>query len=152
MASVSYDDIFSNFLGSITDYDLQVNLSPSDSYSLMTEYLHKTVADQYVKHLFSSVTLDDDVQMFTYEMANGNDDAEFVVMAISKWMVYEWLHKEVRSKLNTAQFFGGKEQKFYSQAQHISELRALQDDAFKEARRFIQDRGYISNSYLVGGT
>lgn len=152
MASVSYDDIFSNFLGSITDYDLQVNLSPSDSYGLMTEYLHKTVADQYVKHLFSSVTLDDDVQVFTYEMANGNDDAEFVVMAISKWMVYEWLHKEVRSKLNTAQFFGGKEQKFYSQAQHISELRALQDDAFKEARRFIQDRGYISNSYLVGGT
>jgi len=151
MTSVSYDEIFSNFLGSITDYDLQVNLSPSDSYGLMTEYLHKTVADQYVKHLFSTVTLDDDVQTFTYEMANGDDDTEFVVMAISKWMVYEWLHKEVRSKINTAQFFGGKEQKYYSQAQHISELRGLQDDAFTEARRFIQDRGYINNSYL-GGT
>ena len=151
MTSVSYDEIFSNFLGSITDYDLQVNLSPSDSYGLMTEYLHKTVADQYVKHLFNSVALDDDVQMLTFEMANGDDDIEFVVMAISKGMVYEWLHKEVRSRLNTAQFFGGKEQKYYSQAQHISELRGLQDDAFKEARRFIQDRGFISNSYL-GGT
>lgn len=151
MTSVSYDEIFSNFLGSITDYDLQVNLSPSDSYSLMVEYLHKTISDPYVKHIFTSATLDDEVQMFTYELTNGDDDTDFVVTAIAKWMIYEWLHKEVRSKINTAQFFGTKEQKMFSQAQHISELRALQDDAFKEARFFIQDRGFILNSYLQGG-
>lgn len=154
MASVSYDEIFQNFLGSITDYDIQVNLSPSDSYSLMTEYLHKAIADRYVRHIFSSVSVDDDIQVFTYELALSGDEAsdnDFVVTALSKWMVYEWLHKEVRSKINTAQMFAGKEQKFYSQSNHIAELRALQDDAYKEARDFIRDRGYIENSYL-GGT
>ena len=154
MASVSYDEIFQNFLGSITDYDIQVNLSPSDSYSLMTEYLHKAVSDHYVRHLFSSASLDDDVQVFTYEIAEPIEedvDKEFIINALQKWMVYEWLHKQVRSVLNTAQFFGGKEQKFYSQSNHLAELRALQDDAYSEARRFILDRGYISNSYLKEG-
>ena len=153
MASVSYDEIFSNFLGNITDYDLQVNMSPSDSYSLMAEYLRKAVSDPYVKHIFASAVLDDEVQTLTYELVDAGDedsDKDFVISALSKWMVYEWLHKEVRSKLNTAQFFAGKEQKFYSQANHIAELRALQDDSYKEARDFIRDKGYISNSYLKG--
>ena len=150
MASITYDEIFSYFLGDITDYNLY-NLSQSDAELLMTEYLHKAVAESYVNRLFSTYTLSDDVQRFEYEMIHvvGDDqDEEFVKTALAKWMTYEWLKRQVKSINNTAQLLAGKEQKFYSQSQHLSELRALQDDAFKEARFYLQDRGYIYNDYL----
>ena len=113
MASIDYTEIFESFLGNVTDYDF-VNLSMSDSFVLMTEYLHKALAETYLRRLFSSLTLDDASQTLTYEMVyviEDESDREFIINAIAKWMVYEWLHKEVRSKTNTAQFFGGKEQK-----------------------------------------
>ena len=152
MSSLQYNSIFEKFLGNITDYDF-VSLSISDSYELMTEYLHKSLAETYVNRLFSSYELDDEINTLTYEMKQSiseDNDAEFISSALAKWMVYEWLHKQVRSITNTAQFFGGAEQKFYAQANHLSELRGLMDDAYKEARFFIQDRGYIKNSYLGG--
>lgn len=151
MTSVSYESIFNLFLGSITDYKL-ASLDESDAMVLMTEYLHESLAEPYVSRIFKNILTDDNERMLTYELAyapNG-DEANFVVNALSKWMVYEWLHHQVRSVVNTAQFFGGSEQKFYSQSNHLSELRALQDDAYHEARFYIQDRGWITNSYLGG--
>lgn len=65
-------------------------------------------------------------------------------------MVYSWTRVRLRSSLNVAQMFGGKEEKFYSQAAHIAELRALNLEAEKELRSMIRDRGYFHNSYLDG--
>ena len=152
MASVTYESIFSLFLGSITDYKL-ASLEENDAADLMKEYLHKALSASYLRRVFSSIALDDDAQTITYEMALPTDpdsDSEFVINAISKWMVYEWIHNQVRNITNTSQFFGGAEQKYYSQAAHLTELRALQDDTYKEARFFVQDRGWIHNSYLGG--
>lgn len=151
MTSVNYETIYSLFLGSITDYKL-ASLNEDDAKTLMNEFLHKSLADSYLSHLFSSFTLDDDAETFSFTLAyvTSNDETEFVCNAVAKWMIYEWLHSQVRSVVNTAQFFGGAEQKFFSQSNHMSELRAMQDDAYSEARRFIQDRGWIHNSYLGG--
>lgn len=151
MTSVKYETIFNLFLGSITDIKL-ASLSEEDAKVLMTEYLHKSLAASYISHLFSSAELDDANETFTYTMAydSGIDETDFVCNAIAKWMVYEWLHSQVRSTVNTMQFFGGSEQKFYSQQAHMSELRNMQDDAYSEARKFVMDRGWIRNSYLGG--
>lgn len=152
MSSLKYDAIFGEFLGDITDYDY-ANLSISDSYELMTEYLHKSLAETYVNRLFTSYELDDEINTLTFEMKHSvseESDMDFIASALAKWMVYEWLHKQVRSVTNTAQMFAGAEAKFYAQANHLSELRGLMDDSYKEARFFIQDRGYIRNSYLGG--
>lgn len=153
MASISYEEVFGSFLGNVTDYNL-ASLSVTDAYEIMSEYLHKTMAEPYVYRLFSTVKLDDETQTIHYTLADEYDesvDDEFIVTALGKWMVYEWLHRQVRSITNTAQAFMNKENKFYSQKEHLSELRALQDDSFKEAQRFILNRGYIANSYLSGG-
>ena len=152
MASLSYDEIFSDFLGSVTDYDL-ASVNIDDMYGLMTEYLHKTLSQSYVRRLFSSVSFDDVVQNFTFEMNNSVDDAadiDFTKYILSRGMVVEWLKPQVRSKVNIAQFFGGKEQKYYSQSQHLSELRGLLEDTQLEMRKAIRDRGYIYNPYLEG--
>lgn len=152
MASLSYDEIFSDFLGSVTDYDL-ASIDIDDMYGLMTEYLHKALSQSYVRRLFASVNFDDVVQNLTFEMDNSVDDAadlDFVKYILSKGMVVEWLKPQVRSKVNIAQFFGGKEQKWFSQAQHLSELRGLLEDTQLEMRKAIRDRGYIYNPYLEG--
>lgn len=149
MTSISYEEIFSSFLGNITDYNI-ASMNATDAFELMTEYLHKTIADPYVRHIFSEVSLDDETQLLSYALENGEDEKDFIITALSKWMVYEWLHKQVKSVTNTAQMFSNKEQKFYSQSQHLSELRSLESDSYREARFFIQNRGYIDNSYLGG--
>ena len=154
MASVNYQEIFEQFLGNITDPEL-LNLNTSDIYIIMTEYLHKTVAASYVRHLFTTAVLDDEVQIFTFEMQYSIDedsDNEFVITALSKWMVYEWLKKQANSKLLTSQMFGTKESKFYAQSSQLNSVQALCDSAYKEARDYIRDRGYVNNSYLDGGT
>lgn len=151
MASVKYETIFNLFLGNITDIKL-ASLNEEDAKVLMTEYLHKALADSYLSHLFSASELDDTAETFTYTMAyeTNKDETDFVCNAIAKWMVYEWLHNQVRSTVNSMQFFGGSEQKFFSQKGHMEELRNMQDDAYTEARRFVMDRGWIHNSYLGG--
>ena len=150
MASIDYQEVFENFLGNINDPDL-FNLNASDAYSLMAEYLHKTVANPYVRHLFITAELDDETQVFSYEVKNSvddNTDKEFIITALGKWMAYEWLQKEAKSKLLTSQFFGGKEAKFYAQSSQLSNVQALRDSAYKEARDYIRDNGYINNPYL----
>ena len=151
MTSVSYETIFKLFLGSITDYKL-VSLNDEDAEIIMTEYLHKALSATYLSRLFSSMTLDDEIKQLNYTMAydSGKDETDFVCNAIAKWMVYEWIHNQVNSTVNTAQFFGGSEQKYYSQQAHLSELRNLEDSLYKEARGYVMDRGWIHNSYLGG--
>ncbi len=154
MASINYSEFFNSFLGDITDYKL-ASLGEEDAKTLMQEYLHKSLYEPYIRRLFSSLSIDDDNQLITYTMKwegiDPSSDEGFVVSAVSKWMVYEWLHNQVKTTTLTEQMiFSSKEKSYYSQANHLSELRALQDDAYKEARNFIMDRGYISNSYLGG--
>lgn len=154
MTSLSYEEIFSSFLGNVTDYNI-ASLSATDAFEIMTEYLHKSVADPYVNRLFAEYRLGDEEQVFFYTLSNSvNEEAdkEFVITMLSKWMVYEWLNRQVQSVTNITQLISNKESKWYSQAQHITELRGLRDDAFKAARFHIQNAGYVRNSYLGGAS
>lgn len=152
MTTLDYEDIFSSFLGSVTDYNL-ASLSPTEAYEVLTELLHKSLADRYVARLFKTKNLDDTIQQFSFEMKyviDSESDSEFVINALAKWMKYEWLHNQVNNTALTSQFFGGKEQKWFAQANHLSELQALQSSAYDEAYGYIRNRGYIDNKYLEG--
>ena len=153
MTSIAYDRIFEHFFGLIEDNRL-INISKDDRTEILTELLHKSLYASYIRHLFSFVSADDPVQTLSFEMKNSQNeetDSNFVMIALAKWMKYEWLSPQLNSVVNTAQFFGGKEQKFYSQANHITELRQMTELAKKEARDFVRDRGYILNTYLSKG-
>lgn len=152
MTSIDYEEIFSSFLGSVTDYNL-ASLDATEAYGILTELLHKSLAERYVARLFKYKKLDDDIQQFSFEMKYAIDDdsdTEFVVNALAKWMKYEWQSNKVNNVTLESQLFAGKEQKFYSQAMHLSELRALQSSTYDEAYAFIRNRGYIDNKYLEG--
>ena len=150
---INYDDLFDGFLGAITDYKLAL-LDQSDAYQLMAGYLKKTVSKSYVKQLFTTLSLDNDTQILTFELShpttNETDDEqiEWVKNILSKGMVVEWCKPIVRNVVNTSQMYSGKEQKYYSQAQHLSELRGLLEDTEHELDMEIADRGWLNNSYL----
>lgn len=150
MTSLSYDEVFDDFLGRVADFDFST-MDESTANYLMAEYLQKVVSRPYIRRLFKSISADKEIHLIEFEMIDVVDedaDLEFVKTILSKGMVVEWLEPQVRTKVNIAQFFGGKEQKYYSQSNHISELRALLEDTEIELRREIRDRGYIYNSYL----
>lgn len=150
MTSLSYEEIFNSFLGYIDDLNL-ANMSYDDAYSIMTEYLHKSVAKPFLRKVFTTLSLDDEIQELKYEVDTTVDDEadlEFVRDILSKSMVIEWIQPQVKSRTNLAQFFGGKEQKMFSQAQHLSELRNILETTYLEVRKMIRDRSYIYNSYL----
>ena len=152
MASVKYETIFSLFLGSITDYKL-ASLNDEDANTVMTEYFHKALAASYLNRIFSTRSMDDDNQVFNYELKykTDNDETDFVCNAIAKWMVYEWVANQVNSTSLTEQMiFSSKEKSFYSQQAHLGTNMALKDMLYKEARSFVMDRGWINNSYLGG--
>lgn len=153
MTSISYDEIFSQFLGLVEDNKFW-SQDANDVNEILVELLHKAVYTSYVYRLFSSISTEDPTQMLIFEMVHSENeigDRYFVITAIAKWMKYEWLSPQLNSVVNTAQAFMGKEQKYYSQSAHMSEIRAMTELAYKEARDFIRDRSYISNNYLSNG-
>lgn len=148
--TLSYDEIFSSFLGYITDYNI-ASMSMQEAYDMMVEWLRKSYSRPYTRRLFSSSVLDDEIQTLTFEMEYQKDedmDKDFVIEVLSKGMVIEWLQPQVKSKLLTNQMFGGKEQKWFAQANQLDQLRGLLEDTKLEQRKMIRDRGYIYNSYL----
>lgn len=152
MSSIAYDNIFGSFLSNITDYKIATQDEDVTAEQL-TDYLHKAIGTPYIRALFASISLDDGVNELTYEMKNPdiNGDDDFMVNMLGKAMVYEWIHPQVRKTSLLAQMFSGKEVKFYAQSNHMSELRAIEEETELEVRRMIRDRGFISNAYLAEG-
>ena len=148
----SYEDIYSCFLGKITDYKI-ASLDETDAIDLMNGWMKSVVAQPYIRRIFSNVICDDVEEKIDFELKIGIDEASDISFAneiISRGMVIEWLEPQVKSVVNTAQMFGGKDQKWYSQAQHLSELKDMLKTAKSELRRMICDYGYINNSYVNG--
>lgn len=148
--TISYEKIFTSFLSRITDYKF-ASLNIDDANSLMVSWLHNSVKQPYLRRLFNTIDLQDDILLMTYELKNSVDDdndQDFVIELLSKGMVIEWLEPQVTSVANIAQVFGGKDQKFYAQANHLSVTKELLNEKKTELRKFIRDRGYIYNSYI----
>lgn len=148
--TADYDEIYSKFLIKITDYKF-LGLDESDADEMMNSWMHSALAHPYIRSIFSSVTLDDDIGILEFEMdypIDDDEDYDFTLEVISRGMVIEWLEPQVASVDLVKQMFGGKEQKFYSQAQQLESNRTFLNELKAKLRRFIADRGYINNEYI----
>ena len=154
MAIVSYEKIYSQFLSKITDYNL-IASNEEDVYEMLRDLLYSATSKPYVLKLFNNFSLNDEVIELNYSLKHvineADEDVRFVIEVISMGMVIEWLEPQVNSVLNTMQMFSGKEEKFYSQSNHLSELKDLLKQSQLKQRKLIRDRGYISNTYLTEG-
>lgn len=149
----SYNEIYSRFFIKVDATMSFLKLSREDLNEFLTEWLHASLAKPYVRRIFKSLKTDNETMTMEFDIHNSVDedsDKEYVKEIIAYGMAVEWLEPRVKSDETVRQFFGGKEQKWFSQAQHMSEIRGMLSDAKIEIRKLIRDHGYIYNSYLNG--
>ena len=145
-----FDEIFSRFMLKVTDYSF-VEMEDDLVYDMMIGWMVSTLSKPYVRRIFSSLVVDEDLEEIEFELANPEDeqsDVDYAMEVIATGMVVEWVTPQVNSVINTQQMFSGKELSWYSQANHLAELQNLLKLSSSTLRKLIRDRGYYVNSYI----
>ena len=145
---LSYSTLFSRVLNKIND-PKELSLDESDLFEIYTERLHSVVGKPRVRRLFSSISLDDEIQEMTFTLNNSVDeesDKDFVLEILSLGMAIEWLQPQVDSVIHTSVMIGGKEEKKLLD-NHKNMIERL-DSMKKEQNKMIRDYGYMYNSYI----
>ena len=145
---LSYSTLFSRVLNKIND-PKELSLDESDLLEIYTERLHSVVGKPRVRRLFSSLSLDDEIQEMTFTLNNSVDeesDKDFVLEILSLGMAIEWLQPQVDSVIHTSVMIGGKEEKKVLD-NHKNMIDRL-DSMKKEQNKMIRDHGYMYNSYI----
>lgn len=145
---LSYSTLFSRVLNKINDQK-ELSLDENDLLEIYTERLHSVVGKPRVRRLFSSISLDDEIQEMTFTLNNSVDeesDKDFVLEILSLGMAIEWLQPQVDSVIHTSVMIGGKEEKKMLD-NHKNMIDRL-DSMKKEQNKMIRDYGYMYNSYI----
>ena len=135
-----YEKIYNRFLQKISDF----NLAEVDDYSfdeMINGWLNSAVIRvRKCQHDLSK--RDDELQEFEEDLS----DLEIELLALG--MVDAWVTPMLNSTELTLQFIGGKEEKYYSQSQMLSELRNLKKENSLEMNRLHNYYTYTNNSYF----
>ena len=143
-----YSTLFSRVLNKIND-PKELQLNENDLLEIYTERLHSVVGKPRVRRLFSTLTLDDELQGITFTLNNSVDetaDMNFVVGILVLGMTIEWLQPQVDSIMHTSVMIGGKEEKKILD-NHKNMIDRL-DSMKTELNKRIRDYGYMYNSYI----
>ena len=146
--TLPYSTLFSRVLNKINDQK-ELSLDENDLLEIYTERLHSVVGKPRVRRLFSSISLDDEIQEMTFTLNNSVDeesDKDFVLEILSLGMAIEWLQPQVDSVIHTSVMIGGKEEKKLLD-NHKNMIERL-DSMKKEQNKMIRDYGYMYNSYI----
>lgn len=135
----SYEKVYNRFLNSTTDFNL-VELDDYTLNEMLKGWLHTAI----VKTRTSSdlTARDDENEVFNSDLS----DLDIELLAMG--MRLAWLDQSLNSTENTLMFIGGKEEKFFSQANHIAELRSLRADTLREMQQLYTYSTYTNNSYF----
>ena len=145
---LSYSTLFSRVLNKINDQK-ELSLDENDLLEIYTERLHSVVGKPRVRRLFSSISLDDEIQEMTFTLNNSVDeesDKDFVLEILSLGMAIEWLQPQVDSVIHTSVMIGGKEEK--KLLDNYKNMIDRLDSMKKEQNKMIRDYGYMYNSYI----
>lgn len=135
-----YEKVYNRFFQKITDF----NLTEVDDYTLnemLKGWLSSAIVNARKREHDLSLR-DDEIQEFNEDLS----DLEIELLALG--MKLAWLDQYLNSTEYVLQFIGGKEEKYYSQASHLSELRGLRSDTVLEMQKLHNYNTYINNSYF----
>ena len=139
--ATSYGTIYNRALSKLEDYDL-AQLPEEDLERMLNGWMMSAIA-KFRKCQSDLKQRDEENKTFLIDLL----DEEVEILAIL--IATEWLESQINSITLTKQFFGGKEEKWFSQSQHLSTLMALRDSNRLEARKLMRDVTYSYNSYLT---
>ena len=145
--TLPYETIFSRTRGRISDTK-ELSLDESDLLEIYTERLHNVISNPRVRRLFSSLTLDDEIQQIDFTLNNSVDetsDMDFVAGILVLGMTIEWLQPQVDSIMHTSVMIGGKEEKKLLD-NHKNMIDRL-DSMKTELNKRIRDYGFAFKPY-----
>jgi len=130
----SYGEIYERFAQKITDYKL-LELSDNDVREMMHSWMVSAIS-KFKRCKSDLANRNDELYRFNEDLL----DIEKEILA--ELMVGEWLTPQLNSVLYTSQFFGGKEEKFYSQANGLNSLKDLKETNRMNCLSLMRDYGY----------
>lgn len=134
----SYEKVYDRFLARTTDF----NLAELDDHTLnemLKGWLHSAIVKTRTS---SDLSYNDENEVFN------SDLSELDIELLAMGMTISWLDQTLNSTELTMMFISGKESKFFSQANHISELRALRADTLREMQQMHCYNTYTNSSYF----
>lgn len=134
-----YEKIYNRFLSRTTDF----NLAELDDYTL-NEMLKSWLHSAIIKTRTSSDLSARDEENEVFKIDLSDLDVELLAMG----MTLAWLDQTLNSTELTLMMLGGKEEKFYSQSQQISELRNLRADILREMQQLYTYDTYNNNDFF----
>ena len=113
MPSIEYDDVYKRALAKINDLDL-ANYTEEDFREYMKEWLHSSISKPYLRKKFSNFSFDDDLEEINFSLVDSVDDdydSQFVISALAKGLIVNYLPSKLETTANLAIMIGGKEEK-----------------------------------------
>lgn len=134
-----YSRIYERFLNRITDFNF-VNIDELTLNDMLRGWLYSAAVN--VRTSTNLSKYDDTTEVFDSDLS----DLDIELLAMG--MTLAWLDQSLNSTELTLMMVGGKEEKYYSQAGHIAELRKLREDTKLEMKRLHSYNTYTNNSYF----
>ena len=136
----SYESLYNRALRRITD-PLLIQIPEGDLEDMLYGWLMDAIVEPVVgEYDFSD--RDDELKQFNFDIS----DRDQRILSIH--MVRGWLAPQITSIESTMQVFSGKETKFYSQKEMLSEKQALYENLGLEADRLFCRGTYLNNDYF----
>ena len=135
----SYETVYGRFLNRTTDF----NLGDLDDHTLnemLKGWLHSAIVKTRTSTDLSA--RDDENEVFN------NDLSDLDIELLAMGMTLAWLDPTINSTELTLQFIGGKEEKYFSQANHMTALKDLRESTKVEMQKLYRDSTYLNSSYF----
>lgn len=136
----SYEAIYNRALAQITD-PLLVQLSDEDLENMLYGWLMNAIVEPVVGQ-YDFMDRDEELKQFNFDISERDQKI------LSIHMVRSWLAPQITSVTLTHQVFGGKEEKFYAQANQLAEMRNLDADLQRQADLLFCRGTYFNNEYF----
>ena len=134
-----YETVYNRFLNKCSDFNL-ADLDDHTLNEMMKDWLDSAIIRTRTSSDLSA--RDDEAEEFENDLSG--QDVELLAMG----MVLAWLDQRIQSTEYTNLFIGGKETKFYSPSQQLTELRNLRADILREMQQLHCYSTYSNNSYF----
>ena len=135
-----YSTLYDRALAQITD-PLLATLPEEDLENMLHGWLMDAIVEPLVGE-YDFTNKDEELKQFNFDISERDQKI------LSIHMVRGWLAPQIRSVTLTHQMFGGKEEKFYAQANQLAEMRNLDADLQRQADLLFCRGTYLNNEYF----
>lgn len=135
-----YSTLYKRALAQITD-PLLATLPEEDLENMLHDWLMDAIVEPVIGD-YDFSQRDDELKQFNFDIS----DRDQKILSIH--MVRSWLAPQITSIESIMQVFSGKETKYYSQKEMLSEKQALDEKLRKDAELLFCRGTYLSNDFF----